>query len=138
MIGAAEIPAKPRSGGSILGRVSTALYLHPRLLLFLLLTPPMLWLGVIYLGSLFSLLLQSFFYIDGFTGLSREHLADRIDEYRLSMSVAVTYVHKKAPHEILRWTNRKKMSKHTPSMLMTIMPTRTRSARRISMPFEIR
>lgn len=69
MISAAEIPAKPRSGGSILGRVSTALYLHPRLLLFLLLTPPMLWLGVIYLGSLFSLLLQSFFYIDGFTGL---------------------------------------------------------------------
>ncbi len=54
---------------SLLGRVSTALYLHPALLLFLLLTPPMLWLGVVYLGSLFSLLLQSFFYIDGFTGL---------------------------------------------------------------------
>ena len=54
---------------SLLGRVSTALYLHPGLLLFLLLTPPMLWLGVVYLGSLFSLLLQSFFYIDGFTGL---------------------------------------------------------------------
>lgn len=69
MIGAAEMPAKPRSGGSIAGRLSTALYLHPKLLLFLLLTPPMLWLGVIYLGSLFSLLLQSFFYIDGFTGL---------------------------------------------------------------------
>jgi putative spermidine/putrescine transport system permease protein len=54
---------------SLLGRVSTALYLHPGLLLLLLLTPPMLWLGVIYLGSLLSLLLQSFFYIDGFTGL---------------------------------------------------------------------
>lgn len=54
---------------SLLGRVSTALYLHPGLLLFLLLTPPLLWLGVVYLGSLFSLLLQSFFHIDDFTGL---------------------------------------------------------------------
>ncbi len=49
-------------------RISTALYLHPRLLLFLLLAPPLLWLGVIYLGSLFALLLQSFFYIDEFSG----------------------------------------------------------------------
>ena len=53
---------------SLLHRLSTALYLHPRLLLLLLLTPPLLWLGVIYLGSLFSLLLQSFFYIDSFSG----------------------------------------------------------------------
>src|SRR3546814_19134958 len=66
-------PAAAISAGdgrrSLLGRVSTALYLHPGLLLFLLLTPPLLWLGVVYLGSLFSLLLQSFFHIDGFTGL---------------------------------------------------------------------
>lgn len=53
---------------SLAGRVSTALYLRPWLVLFLLLTPPLLWLGVIYLGSLFALLLQSFFYIDDFTG----------------------------------------------------------------------
>jgi len=53
---------------SVLQRLSTALYLHPRLLLLLLLTPPLLWLGVIYLGSLFALLLQSFFYIDQFSG----------------------------------------------------------------------
>jgi putative spermidine/putrescine transport system permease protein len=53
---------------SLLQRVSSALYLHPRLLLFLLLTPPLMWLGVIYLGSLFSLLLQSFFYLDDFSG----------------------------------------------------------------------
>jgi len=46
-----------------------ALYLRPALLLLLLLTPPILWLGIVYLGSLFALLLQSFFYIDGFTGL---------------------------------------------------------------------
>ena len=34
-----------------------------------MLTPPLLWLGVIYLGSLFALLLQSFFSIDEFSGL---------------------------------------------------------------------
>jgi len=50
-------------------RLANALYLHPRLLLFLLLTPPLLWLGVIYLGSLFTLLAQSFFYIDDFSGM---------------------------------------------------------------------
>jgi len=50
-------------------RISTCLYLHPRLLLALLLLPPLLWLGVIYLGSLFSLLLQSFFSIDEFSGM---------------------------------------------------------------------
>ena len=52
-----------------LQRVSNALYLQPRLLLFLLLTPPLLWLGVIYLGSLFALLAQSFFYIDEYSGM---------------------------------------------------------------------
>src|SRR5215475_10912726 len=30
--------------------------------------PPLLWLGIIYLGSLFSLLAQSFFSVDDFTG----------------------------------------------------------------------
>jgi putative spermidine/putrescine transport system permease protein len=53
---------------SLTSRISTALYLHPKLLLMLLLAPPLLWLGVIYLGSLFALLLQSFFFIDEFSG----------------------------------------------------------------------
>ena len=53
---------------SLTSRISTALYLHPKLLLMLLLAPPLLWLGAIYLGSLFALLLQSFFYIDEFSG----------------------------------------------------------------------
>ena len=53
---------------SLSSRISSALYLHPKLLLMLLLAPPLLWLGVIYLGSLFALLLQSFFYIDDFSG----------------------------------------------------------------------
>ena len=48
--------------------LSTFLYLRPKLVLLLLLGPPLLWLGVIYLGSLLTLLVQSFFYLDGFTG----------------------------------------------------------------------
>ena len=35
--------------------------------LLLLLAPPLLWLGTVYLGSLFTLLLQSFYAIDEFT-----------------------------------------------------------------------
>jgi putative spermidine/putrescine transport system permease protein len=53
---------------SPLRRLSTFLYLRPRLVLLLLLVPPLLWLGIIYLGSLFTLLLQSLFHIDEFTG----------------------------------------------------------------------
>lgn len=54
-----------RSTGSTL---STFLFRRPRLSLLLLIGPPLLWLGVAYLGSLASLLLQSFFSIDSFTG----------------------------------------------------------------------
>ncbi len=50
-------------------RFANLLYRRPRLLLFLLLAPPLLWLGVIYLGSLFALLLQSFFSVDAFSGV---------------------------------------------------------------------
>jgi putative spermidine/putrescine transport system permease protein len=49
-------------------RLSTLFHVRPRLLLALLLAPPLIWLGVIYLGSLLALLLQSFFYIDEFSG----------------------------------------------------------------------
>ncbi|NWF82172.1 MAG: ABC transporter permease [Chloroflexi bacterium] len=52
----------------MLRRLSTYLYQHPRLVLALLLGPPMLYMGVVYLGSLFALLLNSFFRLDGFTG----------------------------------------------------------------------
>ncbi len=54
--------------GALLRRLSTFLYLRPRIVLLILLVPPLLWLGVIYLGSLFALLLQSVFHIDDFTG----------------------------------------------------------------------
>ena len=52
-------------------RCADVLWRHPRLLLVLMLAPPVLWLGVIYLGSLFALLAQSFFSIDPFSGLVR-------------------------------------------------------------------
>ena len=49
-------------------RLSIYLYRRPALALTLLLAPPLLWLGVVYLGSLFALILQSFFTLDSFTG----------------------------------------------------------------------
>src|SRR5689334_19916629 len=58
----------PLSSQSILRRLSTHLYLNPRLTLGLLLGPPLIWMGVVYLGSLLTLVLQSFFYLDSFSG----------------------------------------------------------------------
>lgn len=56
---------------SLTGRISDVLWRKPKLLLALLLMPPLLWLGVIYIGSLIALLVQSFFSIDEFSGLIR-------------------------------------------------------------------
>ncbi len=53
---------------SLWGRLSSQLYRRPWLALLLLLAPPLLWLGVVYLGSLFGLLIQSFFRYDDFSG----------------------------------------------------------------------
>jgi putative spermidine/putrescine transport system permease protein len=49
-------------------RVSDLLYTRHGLLLLALLAPPLLWFGVIYLGSLFALLANAFFRLDDFTG----------------------------------------------------------------------
>lgn len=64
----------PVSSQGLVARASDLIWRRPRVLLFLLLTPPVLWLGIIYLGALFSLLLQSFFSIDEFSGLIRYEL----------------------------------------------------------------
>lgn len=53
---------------SVLRKVSDLFYQRKRLMLAVLLTPPLLWFGVIYLGSLLSLLANSFFRLDDFTG----------------------------------------------------------------------
>lgn len=54
---------------ALAARASDALWRRPNLLLLLLVIPPLLWLGIVYLGSLFALLAQSFFSIDEFSGL---------------------------------------------------------------------
>lgn len=56
------------SGMTLRRRISDALYVRPLLLLLLLLIPPLLWLGIIYLGSLFNLMLYSFYSLNDFTG----------------------------------------------------------------------
>ncbi|MBW2494752.1 MAG: ABC transporter permease [Deltaproteobacteria bacterium] len=73
MATAIELPTRQRLGR----RISTALLLRPKLLLALLLVPPLLWLGVVYLGSMFALLIQSFFSIDEFTGMIQRTLTLR-------------------------------------------------------------
>lgn len=50
-------------------RVSAFFHRHPVLRLLLLLSPGLLWLGVLYLGSLGSLVLYSFWSLEEFTGL---------------------------------------------------------------------
>lgn len=73
MMNATDSPARRApivmSSQGWLRRISDYLLAHPLLLLLVFLTPPLLWLGVIYLGSLMALLAQSFFHIDEFTGI---------------------------------------------------------------------
>ena len=69
MTALAEGGAVLRGSGGPLGRLSDLFWRRPKLLAFLLLLPALLWLGIVYVGSLFALLLQSFFYIDDFSGL---------------------------------------------------------------------
>ena len=65
--GTAILPGR----GGLFGGLSDQFWRRPNLLLFLMLLPPVLWLGIIYLGALFALLAQSFFSIDEFSGLVR-------------------------------------------------------------------
>ena len=86
----------------VLRNVSNTLYRKNNLFLFLLLTPPLLWFGVVYLGSLIALLWQSFYTFDDFSMAVTNDLT--LQNYRvlfdstnldiilrtLSMAVAVT------------------------------------------------
>jgi putative spermidine/putrescine transport system permease protein len=67
MTSAALDIAPPRDG--ILRRFSDVLLARRGFYLMLLLVPPLLWLGIVYLGSLFALLAESFFSIDDFSGV---------------------------------------------------------------------
>ena len=53
-------------------RLTALFWRRPRVLLLILLAPPLLWLGVVYLGSLAALLLQSFYSIDEFSGVVKQ------------------------------------------------------------------
>lgn len=66
---AISAPAITPGRQGLMGRLSDLFWRRPTLLLVLMLVPPLLWLGIIYVGSLFALLLQSFFSIDEFSGL---------------------------------------------------------------------
>ena len=61
---AAAIPLE----GGLRRRLSDILFRRPSFLLLLLLVPPLLWLGIVYLGSLLALLMHSFYSIDEFSG----------------------------------------------------------------------
>ena len=61
--------------------ISNTLYRKNNLFLFLLLTPPLLWFGVVYLGSLFALLWQSFYTFDDFSMAVTKDLT--LDNYRV-------------------------------------------------------
>jgi putative spermidine/putrescine transport system permease protein len=65
----AESAPEREARRGVWGGLSDTLWRRPGLTLFLLLLPPMLWLGIVYLGSLFALLAQSFFSIDEFSGV---------------------------------------------------------------------
>ncbi|KEO57516.1 ABC transporter permease [Thioclava indica] len=57
----------PRSGP--LARAVDWIIRHPRMFVFLLVLPITLWLGIVYIGALIALLIQSFFSIDEFSGV---------------------------------------------------------------------
>ncbi len=61
---AAAIPVE----GGLTRRLSDIFIRRPSFLLLLLLIPPLLWLGIVYLGSLLALLMHSFYSIDEFSG----------------------------------------------------------------------
>ncbi|EOI3568191.1 ABC transporter permease [Cronobacter dublinensis] len=57
----------PTHSGGLLRRFATLLWRRPTLWLFLLLLPPLMWFGIVYLGSLLTLLWQGFYTFDDFT-----------------------------------------------------------------------
>jgi putative spermidine/putrescine transport system permease protein len=93
--------ALPATGG-LQRRISDLLYTRRGLLLLALLAPPLLWFGVVYLGSLLALLANAFFGLDDFTGqvvreFTLKNFVDMVDPSNLdvaqrsiTMSAAVT------------------------------------------------
>lgn len=65
---------------SLVRRLSSFFYRHPGIKLGLFLAPGLIWLGVVYGGSLVSLLIQSLFRLEEFTGLLVRDVS--LDSYR--------------------------------------------------------
>lgn len=65
----ADAAIDPARKGGLLKRGSTFLFRHPRLRIALLVAPGLLWLLGIYIGSLGTLLINSFYALEEFTGL---------------------------------------------------------------------
>ncbi|TLX73772.1 ABC transporter permease [Pseudomonas nicosulfuronedens] len=65
-MGTQRAGAAARGAGNVRA-ISSFLYRRSTLYLLMLLIPPLLWFGVIYIGSLFALLWQSFYTFDDFT-----------------------------------------------------------------------
>jgi putative spermidine/putrescine transport system permease protein len=63
----AAAPGAAGRAGGWSRALSSFFYRRPNQFILLLLIPPLLWFGTVYLGSLFSLLLQSFYAINDFT-----------------------------------------------------------------------
>jgi putative spermidine/putrescine transport system permease protein len=59
-------------GKGLADRLTALFWRRPKLLTLLLLAPPLLWLAVVYVGSLIALLWQSFYSIDEFSGVVKE------------------------------------------------------------------
>ena len=77
---------------STLDSLSNYLYRNKHILLLLFLFPPLLWLGIIYLGSLIVFLFHSLFYLDGFTGKV---------VYKISLSTIIALFSSRANIDIL-------------------------------------
>ena len=63
-----QLAAEERSLHALDG-LSDLFLTRPKVLTLLLLLPPLLWIGVVYIGSLFALLIQSFYSLDDFSGV---------------------------------------------------------------------
>lgn len=74
MVSNVNPPSTPESSAQVTQlswrrRLVNYFYLHPRLTLIVLLLPILLWLGIVYMGSIGALIMQSFYSLDQFTGL---------------------------------------------------------------------
>ncbi|TBU91984.1 ABC transporter permease [Stutzerimonas kirkiae] len=77
---------RQRSAGGWSRRLSTLLYRRPNLFLALLLLPPLLWFGTIYMASLLNLLWQGFYTFDDFSMTVQPELT--LDNFRALLQPA--------------------------------------------------